>query len=92
MKGGLLGRVRRSTLIRCLKIRISASSATRDRSRSITISKISLHKSNIEQQHGPIPDEPEGLCNAWWAMELKFFRPALDGWPIRPKSIFAFRN
>ena len=58
MKGGLLGRVRRSTLICCLKTRISASSATRDRSRSITIPKISLHKSNIEQQHRPILDQP----------------------------------
>jgi hypothetical protein len=58
MKGGLLGRVRRNTLICCLKIRISASSATRDRSRSITIPKISLHKSNIEQQHRLILDQP----------------------------------
>jgi hypothetical protein len=58
MKGGLLGRVRRSTLICCLKTRISASSATRDRSRSITIPKISLHKSNIKQQHRPILDQP----------------------------------
>jgi len=31
---------------------------TRDRSRSITIPKISLHKSNIEQQHRPILDQP----------------------------------
>ncbi len=58
MKRGLLGRVRRSTLICCLKTRTSASSATRDRSRSITIPKISLHKSNIGQQHRPIPDQP----------------------------------
>jgi hypothetical protein len=55
--GGFPGRVRRSIMICCLKIRISASSATRDRSRSITIPKISLHKSNIEQQHGPISDQ-----------------------------------
>ena len=58
MKGGLLGRVRRNTLICCLKVRISAASATRDRSRSITIPMISLHKSNIEQQHRPILDQP----------------------------------
>jgi hypothetical protein len=58
MKGGLLERVRRSTLIWCLKRRTSASSATRDRSRSITIPKISLHKSNIGQQHRPILDHP----------------------------------
>ena len=56
--GGHLGRVRRNTLICCLKTRTSASSATRDRSRSITIPKISLHKSNIEQQHRPILDQP----------------------------------
>jgi hypothetical protein len=58
MKGGLLGRVRRNTLICCLKVRISAASATRDRNRSITIPMISLHKSNIEQQHRPILDQP----------------------------------
>src|SRR3954453_16539268 len=58
MKGGLLGRVRRNTLICCLKTRISASSATRDRSRSITIPKISLHKSTIEKQHCPVLDQP----------------------------------
>src|SRR4029078_6828061 len=40
------------------KTRISASSAARDRSRSITIPKISLHKSNIEQQHRLILDQP----------------------------------
>jgi hypothetical protein len=62
MKIGLLGRVRRSTLICCLNTKISASSTTRDRSRSITIPKISLHKSNIEQQHRPILDQlPAGL-------------------------------
>ena len=66
MKGGLLGRVRRSTLICCLKTRISASSATRDRSRSITIPKISLHKSNIEQQQlarFSINRQPDGVCD-----------------------------
>ncbi len=65
MKGGLLGRVRRSTLICCLKTRTSASSATRDRSRSITIPKISLHKSNIKQQHRPISinRQLDGVCD-----------------------------
>src|ERR1700739_3827780 len=53
----LLGLVRRSTLICCLSIKISASSVARDRRRSITIPKISLHKSNIEQQHRPILDQ-----------------------------------
>src|ERR1700746_860064 len=53
----LLGLARRSTLICCLSIKISASSVARDRSRSITVPKISLHKSNIEQQHRPILDQ-----------------------------------
>jgi hypothetical protein len=43
----LLGLARRSTLICCLSSKISASSVARDRSRSITIPKISLHKSDI---------------------------------------------
>src|SRR5579862_7464762 len=53
----LLGLARRSTLICCLSIKISASSVARDRRRSITVPKISLHKSNIEQQHRPILDQ-----------------------------------
>src|SRR6476659_1935864 len=53
----LLGLARRSTLICCLSIKISASSIARDRSRSITVPTISLHKSNIEQQHRPILDQ-----------------------------------
>src|SRR6516164_6910232 len=48
---------RRSTLICCLSIKISASSVARDRGRSITVPTISLHKSNIEQQHRPILDQ-----------------------------------
>src|ERR1700757_3872851 len=56
--GSLLGLPRRSTLICCLSTRISASSVAHDRSRSITVPKISLHKSNIEQQHRPIFDQP----------------------------------
>jgi hypothetical protein len=40
-------------MICCLKTRISASSAT-----SRPAAKISLHKSNIEQQHDPILDQP----------------------------------
>jgi hypothetical protein len=56
--GSLLGLRRRSTLICCLSTRISASSVARDRSRSITAPKTSLHKSNIDQQHRPILDQP----------------------------------
>jgi hypothetical protein len=55
--GSLLGLARRSTLICCRSTTISASSVVRDRSRSITVPKISLHKSNIEQQHRPILDQ-----------------------------------
>jgi hypothetical protein len=56
--GSLLGLARRSTLIRCRSTTISASSVIRDRSRSIIVPKISLHKSNIEQQHRPIVYQP----------------------------------
>jgi hypothetical protein len=55
--GSLLGLARRSTWICCLSTKISASSVARDRGKSITASKISLHKSNIERQHRPIPDQ-----------------------------------
>jgi hypothetical protein len=47
----LLGLARRSTLICCLSTRISASSATRDRNRSLAIPKINRHKSSIGYQH-----------------------------------------
>jgi hypothetical protein len=53
-----LGLARRSTLICCLNTKISASSVARDRSRSIIVPKISLHKFNIELQHRPILDQP----------------------------------
>jgi hypothetical protein len=54
----LLGLARRSTLICCLNTKISASSVARDRSRSIIVPKISLHKFNIELQHRPILNQP----------------------------------
>jgi hypothetical protein len=50
----LLGLARRSTLICCLSTRISASSVTRDRNRSLAIAKISRHKSSIGYQHRAI--------------------------------------
>ena len=50
----LLGLARRSTLICCLSTRISASSATRDRNRSLAIAKINRHKSSIGCQHRAI--------------------------------------
>jgi hypothetical protein len=50
----LLGLARRSTLICCLSTRISASSATRDRDRSLAIPKINRHKSSIGHQHRAI--------------------------------------
>src|SRR6266852_3608230 len=50
----LLGLARRSTLICCLSTRISASSATCDRNRSMAIPKISRHKFSIECQHRAI--------------------------------------
>jgi transposase len=43
-------------------INISASSIARDRSRSITTSKINLHKPDVERQHRPIAgQQPAGL-------------------------------
>jgi len=53
-KSNLLGLARRSTLICCLSTRISASSATCDRNRSLAIPKISRHKSSIGYQHRAI--------------------------------------
>ena len=53
-KESFSGAVRRKTFICCRNVRISASSATRDRNRSTTIQPISLHKSLITQQHRPI--------------------------------------
>src|SRR5262249_48859123 len=53
----LFGLDHRSTLTCGLSIKTSASSVARDRSRSITAPTISLHKSNIEQQHRPILDQ-----------------------------------
>ena len=50
----LLGLARRSTLICCLSARISASSATCDRNRSLAIPKINRHKSSIGYQHRAI--------------------------------------
>ena len=50
----LLGLARRSTLICCLSTRISASSATCDRSRPLAIAKINRHKSSIGYQHRAI--------------------------------------
>src|SRR5206468_6791312 len=58
LKGARRGLARCITLICCLKTRISASSSARDRNRSTTILKISLHKSNIEQQNRPILCQP----------------------------------
>jgi hypothetical protein len=50
----LFGLARRSTLICCLSTRISGSSATRDRNRSLAIPKINRHKSSIGYQHRAI--------------------------------------
>ena len=50
----LLGLARRSTLICCLSTRISASSATCDRNRSLVIPRINRHKSSIGYQHRAI--------------------------------------
>jgi len=49
-----LGAVRRSTFICCRNVRISASSAARNRKRSTTIQTMSLTRSLIPRQHRPI--------------------------------------
>jgi hypothetical protein len=57
LKASLRGAPRRSTLICCLNTKISASSAARDRKRSVNIRQISLHRSNITRQHHLILDQ-----------------------------------
>src|SRR5277367_690603 len=68
----LLGLARRSTLICCLSTRISASSATRDRNRSLAIAKINRHKSSIENQHRAILSQLPARLN------LRQGQPHLD--------------
>jgi hypothetical protein len=57
LKVCFLGAVRRRTFICCRNVRISASSAARDRNRSATIQTMSLTRSPISQQHRPILDQ-----------------------------------
>jgi hypothetical protein len=59
----LLGLARRSTSICCLNTRISASSATRDRNRSLAIQKICRYKSCIGYQHRAILSQPPARLN-----------------------------
>src|SRR5258708_597751 len=53
-----LGAVRRRTMICCRNVKISASSAARDRNRSTTAQTMSLKRSLITEQHRPILDQP----------------------------------
>jgi len=57
LKVCVLGAVRRRTFICCRNVRISASSAARNRIRSTTIQTMSLTRSLIPQQHRPILDQ-----------------------------------
>src|SRR5258708_33823385 len=57
LKVCFLGAVRRGTFICCRNVRISASSADRDRNRSTTIQTMNLTRSLIPQQHRPILDQ-----------------------------------
>jgi hypothetical protein len=57
LKVCFLGAVRRRTFICCRNVRISASSAARDRNRSATIQTMRLTRSLIPQQHRPILDQ-----------------------------------
>src|ERR1700737_1110976 len=56
-EGCFLGAVRRRTFLCCRNVRISASSAARDRNRSATIQTMSLTRSLIPQKHRPILDQ-----------------------------------
>src|ERR1700738_1597134 len=53
-----LGAVRRRTMICCRNVKISASSAARDRNRSTTGQTMSLKRSLITEQHRPILGQP----------------------------------
>src|ERR1700731_3838815 len=53
-----LGAVRRRTMICCRNVKISASSAARDRNRSTTAQTRSLKRSLITEQHRPILGQP----------------------------------
>src|SRR5689334_25208871 len=53
-----LGAVRRRTMICCRNIKISASSAARDRNRSTTAQTMSLKRYLITDQHRPILGQP----------------------------------
>src|SRR4030081_1687389 len=57
-KDCFLGGVRRRTLICCRNVKISASIAARDRSRSTTAQTMSLTRSLITDQHRPILGQP----------------------------------
>ena len=57
LKVCFLGAVRRRTFICCRNVRISASSAARDRNRSKTIQTMSLTRALIPKQHRPILDQ-----------------------------------
>src|ERR1700736_6025681 len=57
LKVCFLGAVRRRTFIRCRNVRISVSSAVRDRNRSTTIQTMSLTLSLIPHPHRPILDQ-----------------------------------
>jgi hypothetical protein len=60
-------------LICCLSTRISASSATRDRNRSLAIAKINRHKSSIECQHRAILSQLPARLNLRQGQEAECF-------------------
>src|ERR1700716_72926 len=82
----LLGLARRSTLICCLSTRISASSATRDRNRSLAIPKINRHKSSIGYQHCAILSQLPARLNLRQEQGRKSSVPSRQRsarWPTR---------
>src|SRR5258708_16471383 len=56
-----LAAVRRRTMICCRNVKISASSAARDRNRSTTAQTMSLKRSLITDQHRPILGQPPAI-------------------------------
>src|SRR6202022_2806898 len=75
----LLGLARRSTLICCLSTRISASSATCDRNRSLAIPKINRHKSSIGYQHRAILSQLPARLNLRQGQVLAVLGLAMAG-------------
>ena len=72
-----LGAVRHRTMICCRNVKISASSAARDRNRSTTAQTMSLKRSLITDQHRPILGQPPAIRFATGTAAVLLQRSAL---------------